>query len=68
MKKKILIVLAIFFVLLITYFLLEKAFTSSKKRECSFCDQQVLNYQKYYEDDQVIGLYTYRPITEGRST
>ena len=32
---------------------------------CPFCDSDVIDYQKYYEDDQVIGLCTHKPVTEG---
>lgn len=32
---------------------------------CAFCDPVVLNYQKFYEDDLVLALYTYRPIFPG---
>ena len=29
---------------------------------CAFCDQQIVNRQKFYEDDLVIALCTYKPI------
>jgi len=29
---------------------------------CVFCDQKILNYQKFYEDEQVIALYTHKPV------
>ncbi len=32
---------------------------------CAFCDCHVLNHQKFYEDDLVIALCTYRPISAG---
>ena len=32
---------------------------------CAFCDQTVLNNQKFYEDDLVLALYTYKPILPG---
>lgn len=34
---------------------------------CPFCDSQVLNNQKFYEDEWVIGLYTHKPATPGHS-
>lgn len=47
-------------------------FLSSKKSNqllyggyCAFCDQTVLNDQKFYEDDLVIALYTHKPIVPG---
>lgn len=32
---------------------------------CPFCDQGVLNRQKFYEDDLVMALYTHKPIVPG---
>lgn len=32
---------------------------------CAFCDTKVLDYQKFYEDDLVVALYTHKPILEG---
>ncbi len=32
---------------------------------CAFCDDEVLNYQKFYEDDLVLALYTHKPIMPG---
>ncbi len=32
---------------------------------CAFCDTTVLEYQKFYEDDLVVALYTHKPILEG---
>lgn len=32
---------------------------------CPFCDPEVLNRQKFYEDDLVIALYTHKPIFPG---
>lgn len=32
---------------------------------CAFCDQEVLENQKFYEDDSVYALYTHKPIIPG---
>jgi histidine triad (HIT) family protein len=32
---------------------------------CAFCNQGVLDRQKFYEDDLVLGLYTHKPILPG---
>ncbi len=32
---------------------------------CAFCDQEVLNRQKFYEDDLVLALYTHKPVLPG---
>ena len=29
---------------------------------CAFCDPQIVNRQKFYEDDQVVALCTHKPI------
>lgn len=32
---------------------------------CAFCDRHVLDWQKFYEDDLVVALYTHKPILSG---
>jgi len=32
---------------------------------CAFCDQRVIERQKFYEDDLVLALYDYKPICPG---
>lgn len=32
---------------------------------CAFCDPDVLDRQKFYEDDLVLALYTHKPILPG---
>jgi len=32
---------------------------------CPFCDRKVLDNQKYFEDSNVIGLYTNKPLIKG---
>ncbi len=32
---------------------------------CAFCDPNVLDRQKFYEDDLVLALYTHKPILPG---
>jgi histidine triad (HIT) family protein len=32
---------------------------------CAFCDNDILNRQKFYEDDLVFALYTHKPILPG---
>ena len=34
-------------------------------KECPFCNRSILDYQKFYEDDLVLALYTYKPIMPG---
>jgi len=33
--------------------------------QCTFCTKQVIDYQKYYEDDLVVALYCFRPMYPG---
>ena len=35
------------------------------KGYCAFCDQEVLDRQKFYEDDLVLALYTHKPVFPG---
>lgn len=52
--------------LIASYVYLSKpALGSSPKGYCAFCDTDVLNRQKFYEDDLIIALYTYQPILPG---
>lgn len=32
---------------------------------CAFCDAEILNRQKFYEDECVVALYTHKPILPG---
>lgn len=41
------------------------AATLSAHDGCAFCDPQVLEAQKFYEDDQVYALYTHKPVLPG---
>lgn len=33
-----------------------------KQEKCAFCDPQIINAQKFYEDDLVYALYTHKPV------
>src|SRR4029078_13357621 len=51
-----------------TFFYFSFDSTNSLKNDyCPFCDSKVIEYQKFYEDDLVIALYTHRPIFPGHS-
>jgi diadenosine tetraphosphate (Ap4A) HIT family hydrolase len=40
--------------------------TSEHDQEyCPFCDQSILDYQKFYEDDLVVAMCTHRPVFPG---
>lgn len=32
---------------------------------CPFCNREIVEYQKYFEDDLVMGLCTHKPVVEG---
>ncbi len=32
---------------------------------CAFCDEKVVEFQKFYEDDLVLALYTHKPVLPG---
>ena len=38
-----------------------------QKKYCAFCDPDVIDNQKYYEDELVCVLYTYKPVFPGHS-
>lgn len=45
----------------------KSTFNSADNISCAFCDRVVLDYQKFYEDDLVIALYSHKPIFPGHS-
>lgn len=60
--------ITIFSVLIILWFLFGFYFKSFVVKEsffCPFCDRKIIEYQKYYEDDIVLGLYSHRPLLKG---
>ncbi len=46
------------------FFLVGKYFKTSEG-PCVFCKQEILDKQKFYEDDLVLGLVTHKPIVPG---
>ncbi len=49
-----------------SYFYLSKHFSEySADQYCAFCDINVLDRQKFYEDDLVFALYTHKPVLSG---
>ncbi len=61
-KKYIVFLLPVIFVILFIR-LLEPKHTN--ENECCFCNNVIIENQKYYEDDSVIGLYTHKPLSKG---
>lgn len=64
MKKKILI-FSLFIVLFCVVGFFFKSFHIKESTYCSFCDRKIIDYQKYFEDEDVIGLYSHRPLLKG---
>ena len=67
MKKKYIYIFITLMSLAILYFVFSFIFMprSFDSKNCSFCNPKIIEYQKYYEDDLVMGLYTHRPVTKG---
>jgi len=64
MKKKILIIcISIILICILGFYL--QSFHIKESSFCPFCEQKVINYQKYYENENIIGLYSYRPLFKG---
>lgn len=56
----------LFFLFLIPFLMGQNVIaTPSQNEYCAFCDSQVLERQKFYEDDLVMALYTHKPIFPG---
>ncbi|MFA6118924.1 MAG: HIT family protein [Parachlamydiales bacterium] len=69
MKKKVFVVFSILIVLSISlyiksFYVSDKMF-SENSLNCPFCNQKVIDYQKYFENKNVIGLYNYKPLAKG---
>lgn len=65
-KKLSLLMIVLGFLMGGVYFLFIKPFSRSSFHDyCAFCNQTVLNNQKFYEGDLVIALYTHKPILPG---
>ena len=47
------------------FYLLKSPVLLSSESYCAFCDENVLNKQKFYEDDLVLALYTHKPVLPG---
>lgn len=69
MKKKTIWVLLAILLIIGTYFYVVDSMKTNNfsATNCPFCNQQKLDYQKFYEDDLVVALYTHRPIVPGHS-
>ena len=39
--------------------------TAGPNTACPFCSTSILNYQKFYEDDLALALYTHKPMLPG---
>lgn len=65
-KKLSLIIVMLVSIMAGTYIFFIKPFSHASFRDyCAFCDPTVLNSQKFYEDDLVLGLYTHKPVLPG---
>jgi histidine triad (HIT) family protein len=49
----------------IYFFSIRQSADSSSSPSCAFCNQMILNEQKFYEDDLVLALYTHKPVMPG---
>lgn len=67
MRKKLNWILLGITVIGITLFFLNQPQADMSATNCAFCDERVLNNQKFYEDELVLALYTHKPILAGHS-
>ena len=40
---------------------------SSVLGSCPFCNEEILDKQKFYEDDHIIALYSHKPVSKGHA-
>ncbi len=64
MKKKILLLVFFSLAIAVAVVLLR---TEHKDDVCAFCEEEILERQKFYEDDHVLVLYSHKPIVSGHS-
>lgn len=43
------------------------SYLEATSNDCAFCNEKILNNQKFYEDDLVMALYTHKPMLPGHS-
>jgi histidine triad (HIT) family protein len=67
MKKVIISFFTVTILLIAAYFGLNYIFYPSDKfsSSCPFCNRKIIDYQNYYEDNLVIGLYNFNPVVPG---
>ena len=67
MYKKLFFYSALFICFLsgIYFLFIKRPSPSHSNNYCAFCDPAVLEYQKFYEDELVLALYTHKPILPG---
>lgn len=63
MKKPLTIILALAAIFAAAYFTLPSAKIS--RDYCAFCDPNVIHAQKFYEDEEIVALYTHKPVMPG---
>lgn len=62
------IIKQIFFILLLSNLLdINTIYAENLSENCVFCNEKILEYQKFYEDEYVLALYTHKPIFPGHS-
>lgn len=64
MKKKIFIFSSVIFITILSIFYLS-SFIGTKNTSCPFCNEKIINYQKYFENEKLLGLYNYKPLIKG---
>lgn len=69
MKKTLLVSLFLVLITISTYFFsnLHSSDNLIIDNQCAFCNQQVIDDQKFYEDNLVTALYSHKPIFPGHS-
>jgi len=67
MRKKIAISLLVVIVLGVVsgFFFLDVSGPTFTRENCPFCNASVVDSQKFYEDDEVVVLCTYKPVMPG---
>lgn len=66
MRRKILITFICIGVLLGGVYFLDVSGPKELNRQaCAFCNEEIVNHQKFYEDDVVVAMLTHKPILPG---
>jgi histidine triad (HIT) family protein len=65
MRKKIALLVVIVLSVVCGFFWIHDTSPTFTRENCPFCNSAIINSEKFYEDDDVLALCTYKPVMPG---